>query len=127
MRDSLSSIPFINDHYDTVSALYKHFKRSDISKFYEGIALKQLIETRWSGHLNSIKAIDKEVQRVLRCLLHTSTERSVKVEHRTIYLGLYHQVCNASFMLFNKILMEVLEILEIAIETFQSYPIGEIL
>ena len=40
VRDSPSSIPFINDHYDTVSALYKHFKLSDIVKFYEGLVLK---------------------------------------------------------------------------------------
>ena len=78
--------------------------------------MKQLIETRWSGHLNSIK----EVQSVSCFLLHTSTERSVKEEHPTISLGLYHQVCNSSFMLFNKILKEILEILDIVTETFQS-------
>ena len=26
VRDSLSSIPYIDDHYDTVSALNKHFE-----------------------------------------------------------------------------------------------------
>ena len=120
VRDSLKSIPFINDHYDTVSCLYTHFKLNEISKFYEGNALKRLIETRWSGHLNSIKAIDQEVQNVLSCLRRTSAEKSVKVEHRSKSLGLYHQVCNNSFILFNKILKEILEVLNIGTEAFQS-------
>ena len=120
VKDSLTSIPFINEHYCIVSSLYNHFKLANISNFYDGNSLKRLIETRWSGHLSSIKAIDIEIVNVINCLHATSTERSVKVEHRAISFGLYHQLCNPEFILFNKILKEILEILNIASQIFQS-------
>ena len=120
VKDSLTSIPFINEHYCIVSSLYNHFKLANISNFYDGNSLKRLIETRRSGHLSSIKAIDIEIVNVINCLHATSTERSVKVEHRAISFGLYHQLCNPEFILFNKILKEILEILNIASQIFQS-------
>ena len=81
--------------------------------------MKRLIETRWSGHLATIKAIDNDLQNIINCLYSTSTDRSVEV-HRAISLGLYHQVCNSSFILFHKILKGILEILNITSLTFQS-------
>ena len=120
VKDALNSIPFIHEHYSVVSSLYNHFKLKDISDLYDGNSLKRLIETRWSGHLATIKAIDNDLQNVINCLYSTSTDRSVEVQHRAISLGLYHQVCNSSFILFNKILKEILESLNIASLTFQS-------
>ena len=120
VKDALNSIPFIHEHYSVVSSLYNHFKLKDISDLYDGNSLKRLIETRWSGHLATIKAIDNDLQNVINCLYSTSTDRSVEVQHRAISLGLYHQVCNSSYILFNKILKEILEILNIASLTFQS-------
>ena len=119
VKDALNSIPFMHEHYSMVSSLYNHFKLKDISDLYDGNTLKRLIETRWSGHLATIKAIDNDLQNVINCLC-TSTDRSVEVQHRAISLGLYHQICNSSFILFNKILKEILEILNIANLTFQS-------
>ena len=103
-----------------VRSLYNHFKLKDISDLYDGNSLKRLIETRWSGHLATINAIDNDLQNVINFLYSTSTDRSVEVQHRAISLGLYHQVCNYTFILFNKILEEILEILHIARLTFQS-------
>ena len=120
VKDALNSIPFIHEHYSMVRSLYNHFKLKDISDLYDGNSLKRLIKTRWSGHLGTIKVIDNDLQNVINCLYSTSTDRSVEVQHRAISLGLYHQVCNSSFILFNKILEEIFEILNIASLTFQS-------
>ena len=68
VKDALNSIPFIHEHYSMVSSLYKHFKLKDISDLYDGNSLKRLIETRWSGHLATIKAIDNDLQNVINCL-----------------------------------------------------------
>ena len=40
----------IKEHFETVSSLYTFFKLSAIKELYGGVSLKQLIETRWSGH-----------------------------------------------------------------------------
>ena len=119
-KDALNIIPFIREHYSMVSSFYNHLKLKDISDLYDGNSLKRLIEIRWSGHLATIKAIDNDMPSVINCLYSTSTDRFVEVQHRAISLGLYHQVCNSSFILFNNILKEILEILNIARLTFQS-------
>ena len=70
--------------------------------------------------MSSIKAIDNEIKDVINCLHATFTERSVRVEHRASSRGLNQQVYNPQFVLFNKILKEILEVLNIASQIFQS-------
>ena len=40
-----------------MESLYKFFNKSAVWEFYEGSALKRLIETRWSGHYDSVNHV----------------------------------------------------------------------
>ena len=60
------------------SAQYDLFKLSEIYKLYSGEKwLKRLIETRWSGHYQSIEAMFKETLQIIQCLEECQVNPSV--------------------------------------------------
>ena len=53
----LKTVVAVADHFSTLFALYEFFKLNEVRKLYEGDTLKRLIDTRWSGHFNSIEVV----------------------------------------------------------------------
>ena len=64
----MNNIEELKDHFDTVSALYKFFKLAAVKEEYSGGAIKRLIETRWSGHFVSCKAINDNYTEIVKTL-----------------------------------------------------------
>ena len=90
-----------------VSVLYDFFKLSEIHQLYSGEALKRLIETRWSGHNESIEAVFKEILQIIQCLEECQVNPSVKYGNKGKAEGHLKIVKNPYFILLNKILFEV--------------------
>ena len=65
VNDTISSVQFVSDHFSLTSKLYNIFKLNDISKVYKGHSLKRLIDTRWSGHIESIEVIESQIEEFL--------------------------------------------------------------
>ena len=54
---AMENIEEIRDYFEIVSCLHTFFKKSAALAAYEGTALKRLVETRWSGHFESINHV----------------------------------------------------------------------
>ena len=51
----MKQIPEITEYFDTSQANYNSFKKATVLSFYEGSALKWLVETRWPRHCRVCK------------------------------------------------------------------------
>ena len=108
------TVPGVSDHFSLLSVLYDFFKLSEIHKLYSDEALKRLIETRWSGHYQSIEAVFKEILQIIQCLEECQVNPSVKYGNKVKAEGHLKIVNNPYFVLLNKILFEVFSTLNIA-------------
>ena len=108
------------DHYALVKCLYDCLKLKDVREKYNGLKLKRLLDTRWSGHFDCVKIINSEIKQIVDCLRECSRTTSVTSEHRITCKGLYDQVCNPFFIVLNKFLCEFLETVNIASQVLQS-------
>ena len=120
VKDIISAVPFVADHFSITSEMYDFFKLAEVRALYNGSQLKRLIVTRWSGHLESIEAVDSELIHLLDCSEHCMVLSDVKSENRVRARRLFHQVSDSVFILFNKFLCEYLRTVDIANLTFQS-------
>ena len=75
----MESIDEIKEYTSIVSCLYKFFKKSAVLEFYEGSALKHLIETRWSGHYASVNHVHTNYGDLIKALKIVSKSRTKKV------------------------------------------------
>ena len=100
--------------------------KSAVLEFYEGSALKRLIETRWSGHHDSVNHVHNNYGDLIKALEIVSKSRTKKVasDDRTLAHGLLHQMeengNNDLFIFTNCMLMEVLKPINIIVKQLQS-------
>ena len=120
VTDIIETTDIICEHYSLVKSLYECLKLADIKKNYNGIKLKRLLDTRWSGHRDCVHAINREVSEIIQCLKLSIEKRDVKSEHKVIAKGLLSQISRPSFILLNKFLNEFLDIINIASHVCQS-------
>ena len=118
--DLLANASGVSEHFSTVSDLYDFFKINDIKMFYSSVNLKRLIETRWSGHFQSIKLINNEIEEIIKCFEACQTSSVVKYGNR-IKSGEYLKaIKNPYFILLNKILYVIFTSLNIATYVLQG-------
>lgn len=55
--ETVKHVSGIREFFDQIQLIYSAFKKPKIKKMYEGTAVKRLIETRWTGHFQSTKAV----------------------------------------------------------------------
>ena len=120
VMDIIAKIPPIVDHYSMIKSLYGCLKLEDVKERYEGLQLRRLLETRWSGHRDCAHAMDNEIKEIINCLTVCSTSRDVKSEHRILVRGLLTQISQPAFILLNKFVTEFLDVIHIANQVCQS-------
>ena len=90
----MESINEIKEYFSIIPSLYKFFKKSAVLKFYEGSALKRLIETGWTGHYNSMNHAHNNYGDLIKVLEIVSKSRTKKVasNDRMSVHGLLHEM-----------------------------------
>jgi hypothetical protein len=116
----IETVSLISEHYSLVKSVYDCLKLGDIKRNYNGIKLKRLLDTRWSGHRDCAHAINREIGDIIQCLSMCTEKRDVKSEHKILARGLLSQISKPSFILLNKYLTEFLDIINIASQVCQS-------
>ena len=110
----MESIDEIKENCSIVSSLHKFFKKSAVLEFYEGSARKRFIETRWSGHYDSVNHVHNNYGDLIKVLEIVSKSRTKKVasDDRALAHGLLHQMEGNGnddlFIFTNCMLMKVL-------------------
>ena len=117
----------IKEYFSIVSSLYKFFKKSAVLEFYEGSALKRIIETGWPGHYDSVSHVHNNYGDLIKALEIASKSRTKKVasDDRALAHGLLlHQMEGNGnddlFIFTNCMLMKVLKPINITVKQLQS-------
>lgn len=82
--------------------------------------MKRLIATRWSGHYESTRHINKNFFDIVKCLNIAAKSTKLKSEDRAMAFGLLHQVKNEQFVFVNAMLMEILTPINFMVKQLQS-------
>ena len=123
---AMENIKEIRDYFEIVSCLYTFFKKSAALAAYEGSALKRLVETRWSGHVESTYHVHSNFGHLIQALTNFYKSRSTKLksEDHALAIGLLHQLegdeDSGMFAFVNCMLMEILKPLNIIVKQLQS-------
>ena len=120
IKAAMSGPNGLDDHFDTVTALYSFFKLAAVHEEYNGENLKRLIVTRWSGHLRSCKKIQDNYHEIVRTLESARMNKRLKVDDRAKATGLFVQAISRDFIFFNYFITDVLSNCDIACKILQS-------
>lgn len=66
--DLLKLIPALRLYFEQVEMIYLFFSKFKVNEMYEGRSLKKVIDTRWSGHYDSVTAIVANYTEVIDCI-----------------------------------------------------------
>ena len=118
----MKQVAEIESYFSTSSAIYNFFKKSAVLECYEGSALKRLIETRWSGHYESVSHINKNFGDITHALAGVAFSKKLNSEDKAIATGLLEQMCRNDnlFMFLNCMLKEILTPVNIIVKQLQS-------
>lgn len=67
---TVKKVSAVKEFFDQLQLIYTSFKKPKIKKMYEGHALKRLIDTRWTGHYQSTKAVLESYIEIVSVLNH---------------------------------------------------------
>ena len=116
----MKSIEEIGDYFSTTSSLYSFFKRAAVAEYYDGSPLKRLIETRWSGHFDSVVHINNNYSDITYALALAVKSRQLNSEDKALALGLFSQISNDPFTFLNCMLLKVLMPINVMVKQLQS-------
>ena len=116
----MESLPEIKEHFEITQSLYKFFKKSAVAEVYDGTTLKRLIATRWSGHYESARHVNKNLSDIVECLKIASSNPKLKSEDRALALGLLQQIRKEQFVFVNAMLLEILTPINFMVKQLQS-------
>lgn len=68
--DTVRQISSIREFFDQIQLIYHTFKKPKITKIYEGskIIIKNLIETRWTGHFRATISVCRNFRGIVETL-----------------------------------------------------------
>ena len=94
-------------------------------EFYDGSALKRLIETRWSGHYDSTNHACKNYGDLIQALIVSkSKSKKLASNERALAHGLLHQMEGDDdddlFIFTNCMLMEALKLINSIVKQLQT-------
>lgn len=78
--DTVKQIVAVKDFFEQIQMLYTSFKKPKIKKLYEGTAVKRLIDTRWSGHLQATKAVLQNYSEIVTTLEKVKDDKSNSIK-----------------------------------------------
>ena len=99
VKDCLSSIPLLRNTLGVVQSLYVFLEASpkrhalfvNTKSSSENLfirTLKSLSKTRWSSHYKYVKAVDEEIERIIKCLYLIVQECDAKSSSEAkVFLG----------------------------------------
>ena len=117
---AMNNIEELKDHFDTVSALYKSFKLAAVKEEYSGGALKRLIETQWSGHFVSCKAINDNYTEIIKTLPLAAKNKKLDSSECDKAYGFQIQAHKDEFIFLNHLIVKILKSCDIANKLLQS-------
>lgn len=116
--------------FDQIQMVYKFFKKYRVAKVYGGSKLKNLIETRWAGHIKSTVAVCNNFEEIVSALDEirsvTETENEVKFGGDEIATanGLYATVTMQKFLFLAHMFKELLELIQPVDSMLQTRGVG---
>ena len=120
VENVMKNIAELNDYFSTVSGLYAFFKLSAVKEQYGGDSLKRLIDTRWSGHFVSCKAVTENHDEIVKTLGLASRNRKLDSTERAKAIGFRAQTVTDEFLFLGHFIHEVLKTCDIANKILQS-------
>ncbi len=96
----------------------------DVREKYNGLKLKRILDTCWSGYSDCIKVINSKIKQIIDCSKEYIRTTSVQSEHKVACKTCNDQACYQFFLLMKKFLCGFLEIVNFASQALQpSYEI----
>ena len=120
IKNVVQNIDELRVFFDTLSAIYTFFKLSNVSESYEGTSIKRLIDTRWSGHMESSKSIKDNYSEIKEALEISTTNRKLDSGQRALAHGLLSQIKEFQFICLTCYVVKVLGLLDILNKILQS-------
>ena len=96
------------------------FKIPNVAERYQGLTIKALITTRWSGHFSAMKTIKSSYTQLVDCLANVTTSRIIKPGHHAVGRGLLDFLEKKCTMFLMHFMYDVLQLLDILVQTFQQ-------
>ena len=118
--DVMKNIVELDEYFGTVSGLYKFFKLAGVKEQYEGGSLKRLIDTRWSGHFASCKAINDNYGDIVQTLMSATTLKKLDATQRATAAGLWSQAIADEFIFLGDFVQDVLKDCDLAMSAIAS-------
>jgi hypothetical protein len=109
----------IRSYLDACEELYKFFRRTEVSRAYEGNTLKRLMEHRWSGHLATINVIAENQDLIEDALVNL--EQTGSADIAILARGFLQQVQKAKFCFITKVLSTLLNLIEPVNKQLQTH------
>lgn len=116
----MKNIEELEQYFQISSSLYKFFKKTAVAECYEGTPLKRLIETRWSGHFDSVSHINKNYGEITQALAVASKSKKLDSDDQAQAIGLLTQMSEDSFPFINCMLIKLLKPINIMVKQLQS-------
>ena len=116
----MGGIDEIKEHFGWLSALYTFFKLAAVKEIYGGNSLKRLIDTRWSGHLQSAKVVRENYTEIISTLIASKKNKKLGPTERATTSGLLEAINTDEFIVLNHFLNTILKRLDIANKILQS-------
>lgn len=112
--------------------IYKFFKKYRVAKVYGGSKLKNLIETRWAGHIKSTVAVCNNYEEIILALeeirssTETGHEQEIKFDGDEIATanGIYSIITTQKFLFLAHMFKELLQIFQPVDSLLQSREVG---
>ena len=118
--DVMKNIDEINEYFSTITGLYTFFKLAAVKEQYGGGSLKRLLDTRWSGHRESCKAVNENLSDIQLTLSLASRSSKLDSTEKATALGRRLQSLSDDFLFLGHFIQDVLLKCDIANKSLQS-------
>lgn len=116
----MKTIDELKNYFQITSSLYAFFKKAAVIECYEGSPLKRLIQTRWSGHFDSVLHINKNYSEITHALAIASKSVKLDTDDKALAIGLLSQMSDDLFPFINCMLLTLLKPINIIVKQLQS-------
>lgn len=125
---TIKQINPVKELFDQIQLIYSTFKKPKIKKIYEGSAVKRLIDTRWTGHYQSTKAVLANYTEIVSALKYVQDDKrnSLKLDGDdiAICIGILNIITKKKFAFLLIFMDELLSALAPADTIFQKREIS---
>lgn len=122
----VSRIASVAEFFDQLKLIFTTFRKPKVRKLYDGHSLKRLLETRWSGHYNSVKSLKSNYKDVISTLNKIKNDIDVDIcgDDKAICFGILEVISKKEFVFLLLFLDEILSVIKPADTIFQKRDIG---